>query len=122
MAGIAYLNWYNQPPPPARDKPARSFQASPPQMDTISGDSIQLAKSTSPEDVLINRTDILSAKGDSVFILRPIDPMIPPVPPCDIVRFDNNVQTKLDEVKLVKDDNEPKQDHAQDHNHPRTIR
>jgi hypothetical protein len=75
-----YLNHVNQL---ARDNPANSFQAPYPHLDTISGDMTKFAENTAAVQAFIDRAGILSAKGDNVIRLRPVNTA---VQYCSIVR------------------------------------
>ncbi len=103
-----YLNHLNQL---ARDNPANSFQAPYPHLDTISGDMTKFAESTAAVHAFIDRAGILTAKGDNVIRLRPVNTA---VQYCSIVRLNQEVQTSFDEAKPVKDENESGLDQDKD--------
>ena len=109
----AYLNWYNQPQPPARDTPASSFQAPLPQMKLIRWDFTTLAEKTAPVYIITEGTDILPAKGDDTLSLRPFNSI---VQQRTFVRLDNDIHIKLDKVEFLKVDNDSavKQEQTQD--------
>ena len=80
-----YLNHVNQL---ARDNPANSFQAPYPHLDTISGDMTKFAENTAAVQAFIDRAGILSAKGDNVIRLRPVNTA---VQYCSIVRLNHKL-------------------------------
>ena len=88
----AYLNLLNHT---ARDNSVNSFQAPHARMDVISGRLIHLAENLAAVHVFINRTSILSPKGDSVTSMRPVNTITDYV---SVVRLNDEIRTKFDDT------------------------
>jgi len=67
----------------------------------------KFAENTAAVQAFIDRAGILSAKGDNVIRLRPVNTA---VHYCSIVRLNHEVQTSFDEAKPTKEENESDMD------------
>jgi hypothetical protein len=117
----AYLNLLNHT---ARDNTVNSFQAPHPRLDIINGPLIHLAENTAAVHAFINRTSILSPKGDKVTSMRPVNTITDYV---SVVRLNDEIRTKFDDTKpvmekeQVEQEQEQAQEQSQERHHARLL-
>ncbi len=109
----AYLNYLNLS---ARDNTVNSFQAQHLRLDIISGPLFHLAKNLAAVHVFINRTSILSPKGDSVTSMRPVNTITDNV---SVALLNDEIQIKFDDTKPVMEKEQADQEQAQEQSRER---